>query len=133
MTNDADTNPVATWRREGERVVLVGRKCQTCGKVAFSAAHYCDVCCGQSFAPAEIGSAGKLYSFSEIHIAPRAFKTPYVVGYVDMSETVRVFGQIENAAADLRPGARVEVTVGPVRTDDSGHAVESYKFRVGGA
>ncbi|WP_337997271.1 Zn-ribbon domain-containing OB-fold protein [Oleispirillum naphthae] len=131
--NDAaGVGPVPTWRSEGDKVILVGRRCRSCGKVSFSGTRYCDVCWGESFEAVDIGSSGTLYSFSEIHVAPKAFKTPYVIGYVDMSEEVRVFAQVEGSAATLTPGATVEATVGPVRYDENGDAVESYKFRLGG-
>ncbi len=76
-----------------------------------------------------LSPVGTLYSFSEIHIAPKGFATPYVVGYVDLPEGVRLFGQIEGRAAELRLGQPVAVTLGPVRTAESGGVVVSYKFR----
>jgi len=83
-------------------------------------------------APARLSRTGTLYSYSEVHVAPRVFTTPYVVGYVDLPEGVRVFAQVEHRAAELAPGERVEVTLGTIRTSDSGRAVISYKFRKSG-
>ena len=123
----------ASWRRDGDRVMLTGRKCTTCGKRAFSTARYCDTCHGEAFEPAELGDRGTLYSFSEIHIAPKQFRTPYVVGYVDIADEVRIFAQIEARAADLTPGQPVVAMAGPIREDENGAIVEGYKFRPGGA
>jgi uncharacterized OB-fold protein len=77
----------------------------------------------------QLSPVGTLYTFCEIHIAPKGFATPYAVGYVDLPEGVRLFGQIEGRAADLRLGQQVAVTLGPVRADGAGGTVVSYKFR----
>jgi uncharacterized OB-fold protein len=80
-------------------------------------------------ATVELSPVGTLYTFSEIHIAPKGFATPYAVGYVDLPEGVRLFGQIEAAASQLKVGQEVAVTLGPVRSEASGGTVISYKFR----
>jgi uncharacterized OB-fold protein len=119
---------VPLWRSENGRVVLVGRRCKKCGKRSFSRTQYCDACRGDEFEAIDLGGSGKLYSFSEVHIAPPQFKTPYVIGYVDMADDIRVFGQVENCAADLKLDDPVEVVLGTVRLDN-GEPVQSYKFR----
>jgi len=46
---------------------------------------------------------------------------------------VRVLGQVEHTAAELRPDEPVEVVLGVIRKSDSGQPVISYKFRkIGG-
>lgn len=117
------------WQRNGDRIELVARRCMTCGKTAMTAATYCDSCHENRFEAKAIGSEGRLYSFSEIHVAPRQFPTPYVVGYVDIGD-VRVFAQIEGTADSLETGKTVEAIVGPIRREDDGTVVESYKFRM---
>ncbi len=77
----------------------------------------------------ELSPVGTLYTFSEVHIAPKGFATPYAVGYVDLPEGVRLFGQIEATAAQLQVGQQVAVTLGPVRSDAAGGPVISYKFK----
>jgi uncharacterized OB-fold protein len=62
-------------------------------------------------------------------VAPKGFPTPYAVGYVDLPEGVRLFGQIDAKAVELEVGEEVAVTLGPVRTDAGGQPVVSYKFR----
>ena len=76
-----------------------------------------------------LSATGTLYSFSEIHIAPKGFATPYAVGYVDLPEGVRLFGQIETKAAELAIGQKVAIGLGPVRADAAGRTVISYKFK----
>ena len=74
-----------------------------------------------------------MYTFSEVHVAPKVFTTPYVIGYVDLPEDVRVLGQVDHTAAELRLDEPVEVVLGVIRTSESGQSVISYKFRkIGG-
>ena len=109
---------------------LHGSKCAHCGSVAFPPHPLCPGCGAQSGQDTvKLSPVGTLYTFSEIHIAPKGFATPYVVGYVDLPDGVRLFGQIEDQAADLRLGQQVAVTLGPVRSDTSGRMVISYRFK----
>jgi uncharacterized OB-fold protein len=123
------------WTDEAGAVRLHGSRCGRCGAVAFPAHEACPSCGEIGQDSVLLSPVGTLYSFSEIHVAPRGFATPYSVGYVDLPEGVRLFGQIEGRAADLRIGQKVAVTLGPVRLDasvadaGSGRTVISYKFK----
>jgi uncharacterized protein len=118
------------WTEAGGTVRLHASKCARCGVVAFPPHPLCPACGDDRDQDmVELSPVGTLYTFSEIHIAPKGFATPYAVGYVDLPEGVRLFGQIEACAAELAVGQPVAVTLGPVRTEPSGAAVISYKFR----
>jgi uncharacterized protein len=123
--------PSRPWSEAGGVVRLHGSKCAHCALVAFPPHPMCPGC-GAEGGQDEVllSPTGTLYTFCEIHIAPMGFATPYAVGYVDLPERVRLFGQIEGNASDLRVGQQVAVTLGPVRTQASGDAVISYKFKV---
>ena len=130
MTDTAEYFPASQpWTERGDAVLLHGSKCGHCGTVAFPAHGLCPACgVDNGQARVELSPVGTLYTFSEIHIAPKGFATPYAVGYVDLPEGVRLFGQIEGPASDLTMGEQVAVTLGPVRAD-AGRPVISYKFR----
>jgi len=118
------------WTEEGSAVRLHGSKCAHCGVAAFPPHPSCPDCGAENGQDTvRLSPVGTLYTFCEIHIAPKGFATPYAVGYVDLPEGVRLFGQIEGRAADLRLGQQVAVMLGLVRADGSGGAVVSYKFR----
>jgi uncharacterized protein len=118
------------WTVRDGAVRLHGSKCGRCGTVAFPPHKLCPACGAESGqAQVELSPVGKLYTFSEVHVAPKGFPTPYAVGYVDLPEGVRLFGQIDAKAAELEVGEEVAVTLGPVRTDAGGQPVVSYKFR----
>jgi uncharacterized protein len=131
VNDDTEYFPASRpWTEEAGAVRLHGSKCAQCGSVAFPPYPSCPACGAESRQDAvQLSPIGTLYTFSEIHIAPKGFATPYVVGYVDLPEGVRLFGQIEGRAAELRLGQPVAVTLGPVRTGPSGCVVVSYKFR----
>lgn len=122
--------PSRPWIDEGGNVRLQGGRCRHCGVVAFPPHAMCPACGAQDVPETvALSTVGTLYTFSEVHVAPKGFATPYAVGYVDLPEGVRLFGQIEAAASELAVGQQVAVALGPVRTDASGRPVISYKFK----
>ncbi len=75
---------------------------------------------------------GKLYTFSINRVAPEGFKAPYVTGKVDLPEKVRIFSVItgcEPNEAALHIGMDMEVVFEPLRKDEKGDDLISYKFR----
>jgi uncharacterized protein len=131
VNDDVEYFPASRpWTEEAGAVRLHGSKCAHCGSVAFPPHPLCPGCGAQSGQDAvKLSPVGALYTFSEVHIAPKGFATPYVVGYVDLPEGVRLFGQIEGQAAELRLGQQVAVTLGWVRSDTSSRMVISYRFK----
>jgi benzoylsuccinyl-CoA thiolase BbsA subunit len=121
--------PDKPWRLDGERLHLTGMACRECGTKAFPAREVCSACGSDKIAPVELATRGKLYSFSEVHVAPKGFPVPYVVGYVDLDDGVRLFGQVEGRASELAIDQSVAVVLGPIRTRNDGTQVMSYKFR----
>lgn len=122
--------PDRPWEQHGDVTHLVGMRCSACGTKAFPARSVCAGCGTQDgLEPLRLSARGTLYTFSEVHAAPKDFPTPYVIGYVDLEDGVRIFGQIEGTAATLAPDQRVETTTGVVRTRANGAQVIGYKFR----
>src|SRR5207302_7584728 len=84
------------WREHNERVNLVGMRCAHCDIKAFPAREVCSGCGrDDGLAEVELAPEGSLYTFSEVHVAPKGFATPYVIGYVDLADGVRVLAQID--------------------------------------
>jgi benzoylsuccinyl-CoA thiolase BbsA subunit len=78
--------------------------------------------------PVDLPRQGALYSWTVVHAAPAAFATPYVLGYVDLPDGVRVLAQIDGEEANLRPALPLVLTAGPVRRDGDGNPVTGYRF-----
>ncbi len=122
--------PERPWEVQGDAVSLIGMRCSHCSTKAFPARTVCS-CCGaqEGLEPARLSPRGTLYTYTEVHAAPKDFPTPYVLGFVDLEDGVRVFGQVEGPASSLQPDQQVETVTGVVRVRANGTSVISYKFR----
>ena len=82
---------------------LVGTQCQDCGFKLFPPSTVCPECLSEKMIPLRIGTTGKLYCYTKVHIAPSSWVVPYIIGYVDMPEGVRLFGKMDiECEKDLR-------------------------------
>ena len=107
--------------------VLLGSRCEDCGARTFPPARVCPECMSENMAEVELSNVGSLYAFSMVHVAPRGWKVPYIAGYVDLPEGVRVFTHVTNADPEhLEMDMPVQLTTAVLRHDDE--AVESYAF-----
>ena len=116
-------------RRESDGSVrLVGGRCDDCGTLFFPSAHVCPECMSEKVLATDLSNDGTLYSWSVVHVAPRGWNTPYIAGYVDLADGVRVFAHITGAdATTLEMDMPVSLT-SAVLGDDDGVPVESYAF-----
>ena len=118
------------WRESNGEVRLLGARCPVCGTRVFPAKEVCHECGNdQGFEEALLSPTGTLYSFAEMHAKMKGFPSPYVVAYVDLDEDVRVFGQVEHPASELKVDEKVRIVLGPVKVNEAGVPVISYKFR----
>src|SRR5699024_6100523 len=67
--------------------------CVTCGARAFPARTVCISCMGTNLASALLPDTGTLYSYSTVHVSSSR-STPYVLGYVDLPDGVRLLAEI---------------------------------------
>ncbi len=109
-----------------KRAVLVGGRCADCGARAFPRPPVCTGCMSETIVAERLPRAGTLYAFSVVHIAPKKWKLPMTIGYVDLTDDVRVFTHLEGAG--LAIGDTVEVALGVVGQDEEG-PIESFVFR----
>ena len=77
--------------------VLIGMRCADCQTCAFPQRAFCCNCGSSNVAVARLANRGELYSFSTVHISSTR-ETPYVIGYVDLDDGVRVMGLILTAS-----------------------------------
>lgn len=97
---------------EGGIARLLGAQCNDCGMKVFPPTDICPACLSCGISALALGASGRLYSYTTIHVAPPGWETPYVVGYVDLPEGVRLFGKVKARGADaLRVDMPVEVRV----------------------
>ena len=108
---------------------LFGTGCKDCGAKCFPPVHVCPECMSENVEDVELSTRGTLYSWSVVHVAPKGWKVPYVAGYVDLPEKVRVFAHVVGAdPKTLQMDMPVRLTTAELLVDASGNHVESYAF-----
>jgi uncharacterized OB-fold protein len=107
---------------------LVGGRCKECGTFSFPRAAICSSCLSEEIETVNLGDQGTLYSYSLVHQAPRGWTTPYALGYVDMSDNVRVLAHLDVSHEALAIDMPLRLSVGVVGSDDSGAPLMSYTF-----
>lgn len=122
--------PERPWEEHEGRLHLLGMRCSACSTPAFPAREVCSQCgATEGLERLRLAPRGRLYSYSEVHAGPKEFPSPYVIGFVDLEDGVRVVGQVQGSAATLVPDQWVELTTGTVRVRSHGTRVISYQFR----
>jgi len=96
-------NPARVAREFPSRYRLEAAKCAGCGHVSYPARLVCPSCRGTKHTGITLGPAGKVLTFTVIHVPPAEFKgqTPYVLAVVELADGVRLTCQV----ADVDPGA----------------------------
>ncbi len=72
---------------------------------------------------------GILYSYADIYIGQPGMDTPYIVGYIDLPEEIRIFAQLDGEVESFRCDEEVELTTGPIRMNQDGLPIIGYKFK----
>ena len=107
---------------------LIGTECGDCGAKVFPPVHVCPACMSENVRETELSTVGTLYSWSVVHVAPKNWHVPYIAGYVDLPEGVRVFTHVVDAEPDaLEMDMAVRLTTAVLGEAD-GEPVESYAF-----
>lgn len=112
----------------GGNPCLVGSLCGDCGTHVFPPVSVCPECISENVGDADLATEGTLYSWSVVHVAPKGWNVPYIAGYVDLADEVRVFAHITGTdAGALSMDMPVSLTTA-VLGDADGAPVESYAF-----
>lgn len=109
---------------------LAGTRCRNCGTHYFPRRQICAKCLSADTDTVPLSDAGVLYTYTVVYQSTPEFRTPYILGYVDLPEGVRVLAPIVDLEpGDVRIGMPLILRVEPVRTDAEGHAVLGYRLR----
>ncbi len=113
---------------------LVGARCRDCAKLWFPSGPICPACRSQAIDKAPLSRTGRLYAWSRLHVAARGWAAPYVIGYVDLPEGVRVFAHIAvDDPARLRPDMDVVFRTATPVVNSEGQEVIHFVFAPAGA
>ncbi len=115
--------------KDGSAPYLKGYRCKKCGKLDFPKLSPCPLCWGEDFEMVPLSRKGKLYSFADIYIGQPGMNTPYIVGYIDLPEDIRIFAQLDGEVQTFKCDEDVELTTGPIRMNQDGLPIISYKFK----
>ncbi|MEK9643993.1 MAG: Zn-ribbon domain-containing OB-fold protein [Alphaproteobacteria bacterium] len=107
---------------------LIGTECRDCGTKVFPPVHVCPECMSENVSETELSTEGTLYSWSVVHVAPKNWHVPYIAGYVDLPEGVRVFAHIVEADPDAMTMDMGVSLMTAVLGEADGEPVESYAF-----
>ena len=108
---------------------LVGSACGNCGTKIFPPVSVCPECMSEDMSRIGLSTEGTLYSWSVVHVAPKGWKLPYIAGYVDLPEGVRVFSHIVGVEPGaLRMDMTVKVCTARLGEEADGRPIESFAF-----
>lgn len=114
---------------DGSPPYLKGYKCKKCGQLDFPKLNPCPNCWGEEFEVVPLSRKGKIYSVSDIIIGAPGFKAPYIISYIDLPENIRIMAQLDGEPGSFKCDEEVELTTGPIRLNDDGLPITSYKFK----
>jgi len=92
---------------------LMGATCNGCGLQLYPSLSCCPQCGQCEFRPSKLARLGRLYTYSVVQTGQKGIEVPYVVGYVDLSADMRVFGRIDVKPDALEIGQQLELRVIP--------------------
>ena len=118
---------------DGAPPFLKGYRCKKCGQLDFPKMNPCPSCWGEEFEVVPLSRKGKIYSFADIFIGQPGLSTPYIIGYVDLPEDLRIFAMLDGEVGSFTCEEEVELTVGEIRKNRDGLPLMSYKFKKAGA
>lgn len=113
---------------------LMGTKCSKCGAAFFPPRKICTYCLtDEGVEEAPLGNKGRLYAFTTIRIASKEFNPPYSFGYVILEpDDIRIptlLTGVEDAEKELHTGMEMEMTIEPLRVDEKGNTLMTFKFK----
>ena len=91
---------------------LMAAKCSECGNVLLPPKPICTKCLSTNLKWIELEGAGKLLSYTIIHVAPEQFQsmTPYNVGIVEFKSGLRLPGMINTVTPEkLKVGTELKM------------------------
>lgn len=117
------------------KVGLAGVKCKTCNKAFFPPKQVCPECFYGELELHRLSMRGTLHTFSRSDMGVAGLETPYVFGFIDLPEKIKLFGLITDCDPydrNLKIGMEMEIYIDTVRKEPSGKEITAYKFRPAG-
>lgn len=118
-------------RLRGAYYRLEGRRCPSCGAVAFPPRPTCRACRGRDLEVHRLAGRGTVYSFTEMTTAPQGFAPPHLMALVELEEGPMLAAQLTDIEPeDVAIGMEVEMVTRRIQEKGAlGYLVYGYKFR----
>lgn len=130
MNEPAWALPGSVETPAGEGPCLVGGQCGDCTLKLYPITPVCPGCWSKNMTRVRLARRGKLYTYTIVHTGRAGWQTPYALGYVDLDDGVRVCAPLDMSLERPIPiGAMVELSTGPLRTDEKGVTYLSHRFK----
>ena len=108
---------------------LVGGRCKHCEKIIYPLRAVCLNCLSQDMEKLTLSRKGTLYSFTTVHMPSEHFEPPYVIGWIELPEGIRLFSPIRfTQEYSLQIGMAMELSVEKL-WDEAEKGVIGYVFR----
>lgn len=118
---------------DNEEPYIVGSRCKKCGALHFPKTTLCTDCYSEDVEDAALSRDGTIYAITRVELGVRGFKTPYLLGWVDIDDSnSRLAAQIDwdpERYKELKSGMRVRLSVDVLRLDTDGTEIVGYKFK----
>ena len=100
------------WDALGEGRLITTR-CTGCDRLSFPPKPVCRECWSQDFTWRALQPKGVLYSYTRVHVVPRAFVADglYDISIVDLADGIRMMCRLMGAFSQFTPDAAVEMVV----------------------
>lgn len=112
--------------------ILAGQRCRDCGKIAFPRKRVCPNCFGEALDTQPLSAIGILHTFTCTHVGAPHLPAPYLLGFVDLPEGVRLLSLLTDCdpwEQVLRVGMPMELVLRPLMRDNSDEDLYTYNFR----
>ncbi|NPD88506.1 MAG: Zn-ribbon domain-containing OB-fold protein [Asgard group archaeon] len=123
--------PPKIWREKRERYLAVGIKCLDCENKSFPKSEFCTKCSSNNVKEYKLADTGKLLYFTQITQTAQEMieYAPYIVGIVELDDTLKVTGQIVDCNLDeVKEGMSVRM-VFRILARDGNEGLIRYGFK----
>jgi len=116
------------FTEDSETVFLIGNRCKACGRIFYPPRPFCFDCLDEKIEPFKLGSRGRLYSYTICHMPSLHFTPPYMVGWVDLSEGIRIFAPLKMEVDErIWIGMEMKLVIDDLWEEEGRRAV-GYKY-----
>ena len=108
---------------------LVGGRCKQCEEIIYPYRDVCLNCLSQDVEKLTLSGNGTLYSFTVVHMPSEHFEPPYIIGWIELPEGIRIFSPIRyRHEQPLKIGMAMELSIEKL-WDEQEKSVTGYVFR----